>query len=48
MKKLASLKLNIEKTKIMASGPNTSWQIDGGKVETVIINKTGLEPGMEQ
>ena len=42
------LKLNIQKTKIMASGPNTSWQIDGGKVETVIINKTGLEPGMEQ
>ena len=42
------LKFNIQKTKIMASGPNTSWQIDGGKVETVIINKTGLEPGMEQ
>ena len=29
------LKLNIQKTKIMASGPTTSWQIDGGKVETV-------------
>ena len=29
------LKLNIQKTKIMASGPITSWQIDGGKVETV-------------
>ena len=29
------LKLNIEKTKIMASSPITSWQIDGGKVETV-------------
>ena len=29
------LKLNIQKTKIMAPGPNTSWQIDGGKVETV-------------
>ena len=29
------LKLNIEKTKIMASDPITSWQIDGGKVETV-------------
>ena len=28
------LKLNIQKTKIMASGPITSWQIDGGKVET--------------
>ena len=31
----ASLKLNIQKTKIMASGPITSWQIDGDKVETV-------------
>ena len=29
------LKLNIQKTKIMASGPITSWQIDGGTVETV-------------
>ena len=29
------LKLNIKKTKIMASGPITLWQIDGGKVETV-------------
>ena len=42
------LNLNIQKTKIMASGPNTSWQIDGENVETVIINKTGLEPGMEK
>ena len=31
----ADLKLNIHKTKIMASGPITSWQTDGGKVETV-------------
>ena len=30
------LKLNIQKTKIMASGPITSWQIDGEIVETVI------------
>ena len=30
-----SLKLNIQKTKIMASGPITSWQIDGKTVETV-------------
>ena len=30
------LKLNIQKTKIMASGPITSWQIDGGTVETVV------------
>ena len=29
------LKLNIQKTKIMASSPITSWQIDGGKMETV-------------
>ena len=29
------LKLNVQKTKIMASGPITSWQIDGEKVETV-------------
>ena len=31
----AGLKLNIQKTKIMASGPITSWQIDGKTVETV-------------
>jgi len=31
----ASLELNIQKTKIMASGPVTSWQIDGETVETV-------------
>ena len=30
----ASLKLNIQKTKIMASGPITSWQIDGETMET--------------
>ena len=29
------LKLNIQKTKILASGPNTSWEIDGETVETV-------------
>ena len=29
------LKLNIQKTKIMASGPTTSWEIDGERVETV-------------
>ena len=29
------LKLNIRKTKIMASSPNTSWEIDGERVETV-------------
>ena len=31
----ADLKLNIKKTKIMASGPITSWEIDGDTVETV-------------
>ena len=31
----AGLKLNIQKTKIMASGPITSWQIDGERVERV-------------
>ena len=35
MKKL-TLKLNIQKTKIMASGPITSWQIDGETMEIVI------------
>ena len=32
----AGLKLNIQKTKITASGPIISWQIDGQKVETVL------------
>ena len=32
----AGLKLNIQKTKIMASGPITSWQIDGETIEIVI------------
>ena len=31
----AGLKLNIQKTKLMASGPITSWQIDGETMETV-------------
>ena len=31
----ASLQLNIQKTKMMASGPITSWQIDGETIETV-------------
>jgi len=33
--KKAGLKFDIQKTKIMASSPITSWQIEGGKVETV-------------
>ena len=37
------LKPNIQKTKIMASGPITSWQIDGETVETVRLNFGGLQ-----
>ena len=37
------LKLNIQKTKIMASGPVTSWQIDGETVETVSDYFGGLQ-----
>ena len=37
------LKLNIQKTKIMASGPITSWQIDGETVETVADFIFGLQ-----
>ena len=37
------LKLNIQKTKIMASGPITSWQIDGETMETVIDYFLGLQ-----
>ena len=33
----AGLKLNIQKTKIMASGPITSWQIDGNTMETLTV-----------
>ena len=36
------LKLNIQKTKIMASGPITSWQIDGETMETVTDFLRGL------
>ena len=39
----AGLKLNIQETKIMASGPITSWQIDGGKMETVTSYFLGLQ-----
>ena len=37
------LKLNIQKTKIMASGPITSWQIDEEKAETVTLYFLGLQ-----
>ena len=39
----AALKLSIQKTKIMASGPITSWQIDGGRMETVTDCFLGLQ-----
>ena len=39
----AGLKLNIQKTKIMASGPITSWQIDGKTMETVTDYFLGLQ-----
>ena len=39
----ASLKLNIQKTKIMASGPLTLWKIDGEAVETVTDYFLGLQ-----
>ena len=37
------LKLNIQKTKIMASGPIASWQIDGETTETVTLYFGGLQ-----
>ena len=39
----ASLKLNIQKTKIMASGPLTSWQTNGETMETVTDYFLGLQ-----
>ena len=39
----ANLKLNIQKTKIMASSPITSWQIDGEKVKAVTFYFLGLQ-----
>ena len=41
--KKVGLKLNIQKAKIMASGPITSWQIDGERVETVADYFSGLQ-----
>ena len=46
----AGLKLNIQKTKIMASGPITSWQIDGETMETVtdfILGGSKITAGSE-
>ena len=39
----AGLKLNFQKVKIMASGPITTWQIDGENVETVRFYFLGLQ-----
>ena len=39
----AALKLNIQKTKIMASGPITSWQIDGETMETMADYFLGIQ-----
>ena len=41
------LKLNIQKAKIMASGPITSWQIDGETVETVADYFGGLQKSLQ-
>ena len=40
---IVGLKLNIQKTKIMASGPITSWEVDGETVETVSDYFWGLQ-----
>ena len=40
---IVGLKLNIQKTKIMASGPITSWEVDGETVETVSDYFCGLQ-----
>ena len=41
------LKLNIQKTKIMASGPMTSWEIDGETVETVSTLFLGVPKSLQ-
>ena len=41
--KKVGLKLNIQKTKIMASGPITSWEVDGETVESVKLYFLGLQ-----
>ena len=43
----AGLKLNVQKTKIMASGPITSWQIDGEKMETVTFYFLELQKSLQ-
>ena len=41
------LKLNIQKMKIMASGPNTSWEIDGETVESVRLYFLGAPKSLQ-
>ena len=41
------LKLNIQKTKIMASGPITSWQVDGETIETVAVFILGAPKSLQ-
>ena len=41
------LKLNIQKTKIRASGPITSWQIDGETVDTMTLYFSGLQKSLQ-
>ena len=43
----AALKLNIQKMKIMASGPITSWKIDGERMETVRLYFWGLQKSLQ-
>ena len=43
----AVLKLNIQKTKIMASGPMTSWEIDGETVESVKLYFLGAPKSLQ-
>ena len=43
----AGLKLNIQKTKIMASGPITSWEIDGETMETVTDSIFGAPKSLQ-
>ena len=43
MNENVGLKINIQKTKIMASGPNTSWQIDRETMETGRLYFLGLQ-----
>ena len=50
---IAGLKLNIQKAKIMASGPITSWQIEGDKLESdrfyfLGLHRSLLLPGRER